>query len=1541
MVESWRTRGLDDAAYKTLTETLEPRLFELRPERREQPERHPVAAATPAPEPSPIVQPAEVVSAAPAPQAAPSLTAEVAPAAAPVVAMPTAETPAARPSFPARPHYEPPVPSTVAGQVHAQPVPRPADTAPPRPPREPRDPGVALKQWAAHRQADLLLYLGAFMLSVSALIFVNYQGTAMTGLAKSALLGSYTVLFLFLGMGLRRWDRVREAGPVFVGLAAILTPLNFVLLYFQVLDGKELSQAAIWFAGSMTTALLYFFLAWRGFGRFYVAPAVAASIVAWGALGATIELPVEWFGAWYAALAASVSVVTELRLSGRLRKAATIGAFAIGVPALAWSSVAAAAAIEDALSRGPLSVTLLFGTAALLVSVYHSRSRLALALLPPAGAAFGASTLWAFGRYEPEWLSVALAVIAAGYIGAEYVSRRDQEGWRYLSAFAAGLAIYAGHQYATFPDTNPWQLATMYALVTAGTAWLAVGRRFEPAWFALPVGLSAAGTSSMWAADADVQYWALAPLSVAIVMSLVATLPYWNGKFAQAWILPYASVLALAPVLLLLPYQDAPWTGAISFALAAIPWTWSAMLYARNRVAVPDLVSESLSSTLAAQLYANGAGILLLVTTGLVTYALALSVSATGWTFAAVAATACIAGAAAGRRWAALDGAIIPSGALAVAIATWVTRDLPAQQSLMTGLMAPLAALAIRNRGNHAWRASMYTAGAFAVLTGHLAAAEANGHGTWELPVAYGLLIASLAWDVAFTRFWPSLLGIPAALSLGAASALWLAGIEAEYWAFPALGIAMVIATSYRLWMGISDLKPFGWPYALVLGLAPLPFAALYMDHAWRGAAAFALAAATWLAVAVLSKDWIAVQFSPAGSSTPRLAQQMLANGSGALLLAALGYTNLGFGLSIEDSAWVFAGTGLLAWVASGAISSRVPGMQGILGPIGGAALIIAALSARADPGQGSAMLAMGTIAAGWATNAPNLSAWRTTFIAVGLLAVGSGHLAIEDGHQWQLPLAYFSLLAAFSWDAAKNRFDPSWLPVPALLTATVTAVLWAREIDEAYWAFPALASAAAVAAASPWWRSRPALNGAGSAYVLGLALAPFVFVPEYQATPWAGAGAFFGASVLWAVAAFNTERWMTPFGLGSLARVSISVGSTALLFIATGYFARAMGFTLQEGAWLFLALAMVAWLSLSQARRIGPAVVQLGLIAGVSGTVIAVVAARDFDGQVAAMLAISAAGSAGAIYGVRRWAMLCLPSVMAGASLAFLWRWSPDLETWSLGLAYAAVAVTAWPSLSKWRDWQPGERSATAAFVPGGWMAAGLACAAIAVLDRRADLAATEDIQSTIQWGALTLVVLAASTFALFEGYRLQQRIVFLLGTAVAMLAAEMAISMLRPFTLQAYTTPLGIYLLAISLTIRHSEELLGQHMSRHEALASLAMLTIVLPGANDALSSENLRWTLLLIGEGIAFLFAGFLLSQRWIVVGGVMTLVAVAGRFFTTGGTRPPFWVTLGLLGTILLVLGVVLLGAREWWDRRRDQVTRWWLGPGGGMNGHAHV
>ncbi len=184
---------------------------------------------------------------------------------------------------------------------------RPAAAVPPmaapRPeprPRKPRD-----WSWLAEQQASLFLFAGAFLVVVAALIYVGYSGQALSGALKVALLAAYTLAFLTAGVVCFRIPVVRVAGLVFIGVSAVLVPLNFVLAG-SVIEA-DFSDEGMWLSGSLVSAAFYTGVSALGLGRQY---SFAAGVALASAAGATVfllGLPVEWAPAPFLALAVLVA----------------------------------------------------------------------------------------------------------------------------------------------------------------------------------------------------------------------------------------------------------------------------------------------------------------------------------------------------------------------------------------------------------------------------------------------------------------------------------------------------------------------------------------------------------------------------------------------------------------------------------------------------------------------------------------------------------------------------------------------------------------------------------------------------------------------------------------------------------------------------------------------------------------------------------------------------------------------------------------------------------------------------------------------------------------------------------------------------------------------------------------------------------------------------------------------------------------------------------------------------------------------------------
>ena len=285
-------------------------------------------------------------------------------------------------------------------------------------------------------QADVLLYVGAFLLVISALIFVSSQEEALAGEWRVAILAVYTIAFMAAGLVLQRWPRVREAGPAFLAIGALMTPLNFLLLHNEVLSDREVSGELVWFVASLYSTAFYGLLFAAGAGRLYAIPTGVAVLSAWGSLAVTAGIPLEWAGAWWVAFA---FVVTDaLSAARRLSNAAT--AVIAVVAALAVLFAAGAAQFSDAHPwQLPVTLALLLGVVGVAgVSRREPLAAVAVALLAVMTAFAGLRA----AEVAAEWYSfpplVVGALLLAGRPG--WITSSPQLGFGALLLATAGAA---------------------------------------------------------------------------------------------------------------------------------------------------------------------------------------------------------------------------------------------------------------------------------------------------------------------------------------------------------------------------------------------------------------------------------------------------------------------------------------------------------------------------------------------------------------------------------------------------------------------------------------------------------------------------------------------------------------------------------------------------------------------------------------------------------------------------------------------------------------------------------------------------------------------------------------------------------------------------------------------------------------------------------------------------------------------------------------------------------------------------------------------
>lgn len=342
---------------------------------------------------------------------------------------------------------------------------------PPDPPPPARPSGLAISEWAARRQADILLYLGAFLLVMSALIFASSQDDALSGGWRVVLLALYTAAFIAAGVLLQRWPRVREAGPAFLAIGALLTPLNFLLLHNELLADREVSGAVVWFVASVYSTAFYAYLLTRGHGRLYVIPAAIALLNAWGSLAVAVGLPLEWGGAWWMAFALAATVALSYT---RRWSVATAAAVAV-IAALSLVFAILIAAL-DASPQHPwqLPATCVLLMALVAVAGWSLRQPLVLLAVVVLAAATGLAGVWAAELPEQWYSAPPLAAVALLLL-----SRDLWGGWSAQLARGSWLLVAAGLLSPfllaeTHLDGNSWGGAAAFlvaAVLAAAAAW--------------------------------------------------------------------------------------------------------------------------------------------------------------------------------------------------------------------------------------------------------------------------------------------------------------------------------------------------------------------------------------------------------------------------------------------------------------------------------------------------------------------------------------------------------------------------------------------------------------------------------------------------------------------------------------------------------------------------------------------------------------------------------------------------------------------------------------------------------------------------------------------------------------------------------------------------------------------------------------------------------------------------------------------------------------------------------------------------------------
>ena len=135
-----------------------------------------------------------------------------------------------------------------------------------------------ISNWYADNSINLLLYVGAFLIVLSASIFVGFQWGAIPGIIKAGLLTLLTLGFFGCGMQFYTIPKIKNAGYTFIAIGALLVPVCGAAWYTFVLKEQGITSGTVWLVTSVISLVLYLFLSSKYKSLFYMYIATASTL---------------------------------------------------------------------------------------------------------------------------------------------------------------------------------------------------------------------------------------------------------------------------------------------------------------------------------------------------------------------------------------------------------------------------------------------------------------------------------------------------------------------------------------------------------------------------------------------------------------------------------------------------------------------------------------------------------------------------------------------------------------------------------------------------------------------------------------------------------------------------------------------------------------------------------------------------------------------------------------------------------------------------------------------------------------------------------------------------------------------------------------------------------------------------------------------------------------------------------------------------------------------------------------------------------------
>ena len=318
-----------------------------------------------------------------------------------------------------------------------------------------------------------------------------------------------------------------------------------------------------------------------------------------------------------------------------------------------------------------------------------------------------------------------------------------------------------------------------------------------------------------------------------------------------------------------------------------------------------------------------------------------------------------------------------------------------------------------------------------------------------------------------------------------------------------------------------------------------------------------------------------------------------------------------------------------------------------------------------------------------------------------------------------------------------------------------------------------------------------------------------------------------------------------------------------------------------------------------------------------------------DAEGQVLVFLAVYTAVGLALVFWERQPLALAIPGVLGFFALAALWR-HYALEDAYLPLVLSSVGYGLFAAhviiRDRERDWAHaglGIAFAFAVLAPiAGWVR-------LSVLADEAGFIGTQSFEETALYQTAAASVLMLALLLAAQAWLARRWGIAAGASALMMVALLLEIGHFRSENVQAYTVPLGAYVLAGAFVLHRVRAVPADLKALLPQIEVLGALLIMGPTLVQSFEDGAWAYGLLLLGESLAFVGLALVQRRIWLLSTSVSFVVLNGVHYlFVVGGPPLPNWAILAIAGVAVMAAGTAILFGRERWTEWQRVLQVWW-------------